>query len=94
MEITGDRLTAPQIAAALGRVAGLPIPHTRVPLDELWKHVPEAAKVFTWVDERYFDTDVTPLRRACPDLMDFATWLERSGGASLREQLGAPVRGS
>ncbi|GAA4619635.1 NmrA/HSCARG family protein [Actinoallomurus vinaceus] len=87
IEITGDRLTAPQIAAALSTAAGRPVPHTRVPLDTLWEHAPEAAKVFTWANERYFDTDVAPLRKAHPGLMNFATWLDRSGKARLLEQL-------
>src|SRR5438876_298488 len=60
MEITGDRLTAPQIAAALSTAAGRPVPHAQVPLDVLWEHAPEAAKVFTWANERYYDTDLAP----------------------------------
>jgi uncharacterized protein YbjT (DUF2867 family) len=87
MEITGDRLTAPQIAAALSTAAGRPIPHTQVPLETLWEHAPEAAKVFTWANERYFDTDLAPLREAHPGLMDFSTWLNRTGKARLLAQL-------
>ncbi|GAA2291963.1 NmrA/HSCARG family protein [Nonomuraea roseoviolacea subsp. roseoviolacea] len=87
LEITGDRLTTPQIAAALSTAAGRPIPHTQVPLDTLWEHAPEAAKVFTWAGERYFDTDLAPLRDAHPGLTDFATWLDRTGKDRLLAQL-------
>ena len=87
MEITGDRLTAPQIADALSTSAGRPIPHTQVPLQALWEHAPEAAKVFTWASERYYDTDLAPLRQAHPGLMDFSTWLNRSGTARLLAHL-------
>jgi uncharacterized protein YbjT (DUF2867 family) len=87
MEITGDRLTAPQIADALSTSAGRPIPHTQVPLQALWEHAPEAAKVFTWASERYYDTDLAPLRQAHPGLMDFSTWLNRSGTAGLLADL-------
>ncbi|MCI3276886.1 NmrA family NAD(P)-binding protein [Streptomyces cylindrosporus] len=45
MEITGDRLSAPQIAAALSKAADRPIPRTQVPLDMLWEHDPEVAGV-------------------------------------------------
>jgi uncharacterized protein YbjT (DUF2867 family) len=83
IEITGDRLTAPQIADALSTAAGRPIPHTQIPLAALREHAPEAAKVFTWVNERYYDTDLAPLREAHPRLMDFSTWLNRSGQARL-----------
>lgn len=89
MEITGDRLTTPRIAAALSAAAGRPMPHTRVPLDTLWEHAPAAAKVFTWTDERYFDADPAPLRAAHPGLMDFETWLRRSGRATLLTRLAA-----
>jgi uncharacterized protein YbjT (DUF2867 family) len=87
LEITGDRLTAPQLADALSTAAGRPVPHTRVPLEVLWEQVPEAAKVFTWVDERYFDTDLGPLRKAYPGFMDFGSWLDRTGQALLLSQL-------
>ena len=87
IEITGDRLTSPQIADALSAAAGRPIPHTQIPLETLREHTPEAAKVFTWANERYFDTDLTPLRRAHPGLMDFAVWLNRTGQARLLAQL-------
>ncbi|HXZ77008.1 MAG TPA: NmrA/HSCARG family protein [Streptosporangiaceae bacterium] len=87
IEITGDRLTAPQIADALSTAAGRPIPHTQIPLEALWEHAPEAAKVFTWANERYYDTDLAPLREAYPRLMDFSTWLNRTGKARLLAQL-------
>ena len=87
MEITGDRLTAPQIADALSTSAGRPVPHTQVPLQTLWEYAPEAAQVFTWASERYYDTDLAPLRQAHPGLMDFSTWLNRSGKARLLAHL-------
>jgi len=87
VEITGDRLTAPQIADALSTAANRPIPHTRVPLKILWEHHPEAAKVFTWANETYYDTDLVPLRTAHADLMDFSNWLHRSGKERLLTQL-------
>lgn len=87
IEITGDRLTAAQIADALSTAAGRPIPHTQIPLETLWEHAPAAARVFTWASERYFDTDLTPLRHAHPGLMDFTIWLNRTGKARLLAQL-------
>src|SRR5262249_52152800 len=66
IEITGDRLTTPQIADALSTAVGRPIPHAQIPLEILWERVLAAAKVFTWANERYYDTDLAPLRRAHP----------------------------
>ncbi|GAA3242873.1 NmrA family NAD(P)-binding protein [Nonomuraea helvata] len=87
VDVTGDRLTAPQIADALSAAAGRPVPHTRIPLEVLWEHDPEVAKVFTWADETYYDSDLGPLREAHAGLMDFGTWLDRSGKARLLTQL-------
>jgi uncharacterized protein YbjT (DUF2867 family) len=87
IEITGDRLTAPQIAGALSTAAGRQVPHTQIPLQALWEHNPAAAKVFTWANETYYDTDLTPLRNAHASLMDFSIWLDRSGQARLLAQL-------
>jgi uncharacterized protein YbjT (DUF2867 family) len=89
MEITGDKLTAPQIADALSTAAGRPVPHTQIPLKVLWEHSLEAAKVYTWANETYYDTDLAPLREVFADLTDFDTWLERSGRARLLAQLEA-----
>ncbi|MEV4110601.1 NmrA family NAD(P)-binding protein [Nonomuraea sp. NPDC049695] len=87
VDVTGDRLTAPQIADALSAAAGRPVPHTRIPLEVLWEHDPEVAKVFTWADETYYDSDLAPLREAHAGLMDFSAWLDRSGKARLLAQL-------
>ena len=38
MEISGDRLTAPQIADALSTAARRPVPHTQITLEVLWAH--------------------------------------------------------
>ncbi|WP_327092351.1 NmrA/HSCARG family protein [Nonomuraea sp. NBC_01738] len=87
VEITGDRLTAPEIAAAMSAAAGRPVAHTRVPLDVLWEHAPEVAKVFTWADESYYDTDLAPLHASHAGLLGFPAWLSRTGTEKLVAQL-------
>ncbi|MEU9271770.1 NmrA/HSCARG family protein [Streptomyces sp. NPDC048251] len=87
MEIAGDRLTAPQIADALGKAADRTVPRTQIPLGMLWEHAPEVAKVMTWANEAFYDIDLAPVRKAFPDLIDFDTWLNRSGKARLLAQL-------
>ena len=42
IEITGDRLTAPQLADALSASAGRPIPHTQIPLETRRRTSPQA----------------------------------------------------
>lgn len=89
IEISGDRRTAPEIAAALSTAAGRPISHNRIPLDVLWRHSPEAAKVFEWVDARYYDSDPAAIRETFPALMDFEAWLAHSGRERLLARLGS-----
>jgi hypothetical protein len=79
--------SANSVACRTCALRGRPIPHTQIPLETLWEHAPEAAKVFTWANERYFDTDLTPLRHVHPGLMDFTGWLNRTGKARLLAQL-------
>ncbi|MDJ0382365.1 NmrA family NAD(P)-binding protein [Streptomyces sp. G-G2] len=87
--IAGDRLTAPQITEALSAAAGRPVPHTQIPLDILWEHHPEVAKVYTWANSTFYASDPAPLRQAHPGVMDFRTWLSRSGKARLAARLDA-----
>ncbi|MFJ9173205.1 NmrA/HSCARG family protein [Streptomyces sp. NPDC102360] len=89
MEITGDRLTTPQIAAALSAAAGRPVPRTRIRHEVLWEHDPEVAKVYAWANETYYEADPGAVRGVHPGLMDFRTWLERSGRDRLLAQLDA-----
>ncbi|GAA2045196.1 NmrA/HSCARG family protein [Catenulispora yoronensis] len=89
IDITGDQLTAPQIAAALGTAADRAVPSTRLPLEVLWEHAPEAAKVFEYVEAGYYDSDVAATRAMFPGLQDFGTWLDRTG----RERLSAQLSG-
>ncbi|NUP51698.1 MAG: NmrA/HSCARG family protein [Catenulispora sp.] len=88
IEISGDRRTAPEIAAAFSTASGRPVSHNRIPLDVLWQHSPEAAKVFEWVDACYYDSDPATIRKTFPALVDFETWLARSGRELLLGRLG------
>lgn len=87
LELAGDRLRTPQIADAFSAATGRAIPHSRVSLELLWRRSPEAARVFTWANETYFETDPAGLRSIYPDLMDLRVWLNRSGTARVLAQL-------
>ncbi|MFI5694799.1 NmrA/HSCARG family protein [Kribbella sp. NPDC051586] len=89
IDITGDQLTAPEIAEELSAAAGQAVPHTQTPIELLWEHDPEVGKVFTWANASYYDSDLAPLRKAHPAVMDFRAWLRRSGKARLMAELDA-----
>lgn len=44
----------------------------------------------TWANETYYTVDLAPVQAALPDIMDFPTWLERSGRTHLMAQLDTP----
>ncbi|MET9793105.1 NmrA family NAD(P)-binding protein [Streptomyces canus] len=100
VELAGDRLTAPQIAAALSRAAGRPVPYAQIPIDVLWEHAPEVAKVMGWANETFYAVDLAPVQAAFPDVMDFASWQavcvehrppDTAGAESMPEQPQDPV---
>ncbi|MCX4853304.1 hypothetical protein [Streptomyces canus] len=41
----------------------------------------------TWANKTYYAVDLAPVQAAFPDVMDFATWVERSGRTHLMAQL-------
>lgn len=83
LNISGDAMTAPQIAEALGRAAGRPIPYVQIPIEILRQKSPEAASVFDWVNNEYYTTDIPALRALHPGLMTFENWLDAVGAARL-----------
>ncbi|MGW0810452.1 NmrA/HSCARG family protein [Nonomuraea sp. NPDC002799] len=80
VEIAGDCLTGPEIAAAFGRSCGLPARFQRTPIEQLRAFDGQVAKMFEWVGTRDDDEpDFPALRAAHPDLMTLATWLDATG---------------
>ncbi|MCI2420706.1 NmrA/HSCARG family protein [Saccharopolyspora sp. K220] len=83
LEIAGDSLTPPQIAAALSRATGRSIRHVEMPLEPLREQNPRLYRAYTWLNEQDLGVDIPALRRLHPDLMTFETWLATRGRALL-----------
>jgi uncharacterized protein YbjT (DUF2867 family) len=85
LEIAGDELTNPQIAAAFSRALGRPVTFRKLPLFvtrlALGK---EFYEMFKWFNEEGYRADLTRLRRDHPDVptTTFDQWLAREGWAS------------
>jgi uncharacterized protein YbjT (DUF2867 family) len=77
LEIAGDALTPPQIAAAIGRATGHLIHYVQLPLEA----VAPLADYFRWLNENGCKADIPALRRLHPGLTDYDTWLEQEGKA-------------
>jgi uncharacterized protein YbjT (DUF2867 family) len=75
IELAGDALTPPQIAAAISRATGRSIPYVQIPLEGMSQY----ADYFDWLNTHGCKADIPALRRLHPGLMDFETWLEKEG---------------
>jgi uncharacterized protein YbjT (DUF2867 family) len=83
VEIAGDAITAPQIAAAISRVSGRPIPYKQIPVETIRQQNTQIASAFDFLNEVGYTTDIAALRQQYPHLMDFETWLKREGAVKL-----------
>src|SRR5712692_11967463 len=85
IEIAGDELTNPDIAATFGRVMGRPVKFRRLPLFltriMLGK---EFHQMFKWFNEAGFQADIPSLRRDYPEIVltSLEGWLTREGWAN------------
>ncbi|MEV6769646.1 NmrA/HSCARG family protein [Nocardia sp. NPDC051030] len=75
LEIAGDELTSRQIAAALTDSDGIPTTIHHQPIADLRAQAPEAANMFTWLDEHGYRADIPTLRARHPGLLSFQEWL-------------------
>ncbi|HVX47464.1 MAG TPA: NmrA/HSCARG family protein [Mycobacteriales bacterium] len=74
-EIAGDRLTPPQIAAAVGAASGSTIEYEQIPIETLRAVSPRLARSFETINAEPYDVDIDALRRLHPELLSFAGWL-------------------
>jgi len=79
LEIAGDALTGPEMAAAFGAAAGLPARFEEVPLDALRSANAEAAAMFDWMNREGYRADLTALRQRYPALTTLASWIAAGG---------------
>ncbi|WP_020575015.1 NmrA/HSCARG family protein [Actinopolymorpha alba] len=90
IDIAGDELTGPQIADAISRATGRSVPYVQIPIDVLRQTSEEAARGYEALNAKEESwVDVPALREEYPSLMDFETWLERTGAARIKELLAA-----
>jgi uncharacterized protein YbjT (DUF2867 family) len=83
IEIAGDALTPPQIAAAISRATGRAIRYVQIPIETLRQQNAEIARSIDFLNETGYTTDIAVLRKLHPGLMDFDTWLKKQGKAKL-----------
>lgn len=83
IEIAGDALTMPQIAAAISRVLGRSIPYVQISIETVRQQNADVALVYDFVNEGSLQVDISALRHLHPGLLDFDIWLRKTGKATL-----------
>jgi uncharacterized protein YbjT (DUF2867 family) len=81
IEIAGDSLTPPQIAAAISHATEHSISYVQIPLETIRQQNTDVAQVFYFLNEIGYQTDIPALHKLYPDLTKFATWLQKEGKA-------------
>jgi uncharacterized protein YbjT (DUF2867 family) len=76
IELAGDALTAPQIAAAVSRASGREVTYEQLPYEALPALL---ARAFRWYNDEGYRADIPALRALHPGLMTFQDWLDHSG---------------
>ncbi len=83
VEIAGDDLTGPQMAAAFEAVSGIPTRFRQLPIEPLRAAREDLANMFDWFERDGYHADLPALRRIRPDLVSLETWLSDNWTAPL-----------
>ncbi|MFG2986539.1 NmrA/HSCARG family protein [Streptomyces sp. NPDC048258] len=83
VSLAGDELTPVQIAAAIGKALGIPLPYVRIPIDAIRALSEDFAYANEWLNRCGYRADLPATRKIHPGVMDFRTWLERTGASQI-----------
>ncbi|MGW7439703.1 NmrA/HSCARG family protein [Streptomyces sp. NPDC054849] len=83
VEIAGDDLTGPQMAAAFEAVSGVPTRFRQLPIEPLRAAREDLANMFDWFERDGYHADLPELRRIRPDLVSLESWLRDNWTAPL-----------
>jgi len=80
LEIAGDELTEPEIAAVFSKVIGRPVQRNT----QSWNAAgsepdPEQVKMVNWFNNEGYAADIPATRAIYPPLMNLETWLRKTG---------------
>jgi uncharacterized protein YbjT (DUF2867 family) len=79
IEIAGDELTEPQIAALFTKVIGRPVQLSQSSPSEGMQPTPEQIAMFQFFNGQGYAADIPALRKLYPGLRTFEQWLRETG---------------
>lgn len=79
IDIAGDALTMPEVAAAISRAAGRTVTHVQVPIAEVRKFSEDFALMLEWFDDVGYNADISGnVARFGIEPTRFAQWVENA----------------
>ncbi|MQY22125.1 NmrA/HSCARG family protein [Nocardia macrotermitis] len=94
LELVGDALTPPQVAAEVSAALGREVPYIQRPIEELRRINERFARGYEMLnsgDGSVPDVDIEGLRALHPGLMSFREWLGHKGTGLIRPLLDPPA---
>lgn len=82
IEIAGDELTMPEVAATFSKVIGRKVEFVEQPIEAVESFAPAMAATFQYFNEYTNQANIPELRRQHPTLMTFEQWLRFAGWQS------------
>ena len=80
VDLAGDELTMPEIAATFSRVVGRQVDYFQVPWDQFEQQMGEEVTVmYRWFNDYGYEADIASLRREHPGLVSFEQYLRTHG---------------
>ncbi|MFF5019635.1 NmrA/HSCARG family protein [Streptomyces sp. NPDC001165] len=76
VDIAGEELTGPQMAAAFEAASGIPTRFQQLPIEPLRAGRADLANMFDWFEREGFQADLTELRKNRPNLLSLEAWLK------------------
>ena len=87
LELAGDALTPVRVAGLIGGSLGIELPYVNIPVAALREFSEAGAVAHTWLNKRGYGADIAAVRALHPGLLDFPTWLARTGRALIAAHL-------
>jgi hypothetical protein len=69
---------------AVGEALGHPVPYVQLPLAPIRAYNADFGYSYEWLNTLGYRADLDATRAALPGIMDFRTWLDRTGGAQIQ----------